>query len=138
MNGQVRFSASGRVATRRQPDPQAVAVTWLYDVRRPYAVIVQMLTRTGPVRWMFARELLADGRLGVEGPGGAVVVSPAADESEVLIDLSSPAGRALLWTDAAVVSRFLNATYRLVPAGTESARIDWDRVVGDVLNRGLF
>jgi hypothetical protein len=138
MTGRLRFPVEGRIATSLQPEVQPIRVSWLYDPRHSYAVCLVIPSRRKPVSWVFARELLADGRLGVEGPGGDVLVSPAADEMYVRIELSSPSGLAALWVNDADVDRFLTATYRLVPAGTESSRIDRDRELADVLTGDQF
>ena len=132
MSATARVLGSGR-SRRRSTD-----VTFRYDPRDPYAVTLLIPVRRGRlVEWVFARELLADGRLGIEGPGGDVTVAPAADPDEVLIDLCSPGGHAALWVPDEDVLRFLTATYELVPAGTEADRIIWARELPALLERGL-
>lgn len=130
MNPPVRCSVLGQVATPDYPDPGAIHLALQYDPADPFAVsLVIQPVSTNPKEWVFARELLADGRRGVEAPGEDVTVTPTLNPdsgaAEVRIDLSSPAGYAVLWLDDHDVQSFLDATYRLVPAGAEASRIDW-------------
>jgi hypothetical protein len=123
-----RVLGSGRVRRR------SITVTFRYDPRDPFAVTLLIpVKRDGFVKWVLARELLNDGRLGVEGPGGDVTVSPAASPGEVVIDLLSPSGHAAVWVADEDVTQFLTATYQLVPAGTEADRINWARELPDLL-----
>ncbi len=120
-------SATAYLLASRRSRRQSITVTFQYDPADPFAVTLLLESRGKRVKWMFARELLADGRLGIEGPGGDVTVSPAADPRKVLIDLCSPSGHSVLWIDDKAVLEFLTATYELVPAGTETDRINWAR-----------
>lgn len=112
------------VAAHQTRPPIPITVEFRYDPADPYAVDLWFPSQRET--WVLSRELLTDCRLGCEGPGGDVTVSPAASASEVRIELLSPAGHAVLWVDAAALTAFLDDTYRLVPAGTETNHIDWD------------
>lgn len=107
-----------------------------YDVADPYAV--DAVFRTGDpdgVRWVFARDLLADGLCRPSGDGD-VTVAPLVDErgrSLVLLELRSPDGHARLQAPAGKVGSFLATTYRICPAGTETDRIDLNALTGHLL-----
>ncbi len=100
-----------------------------YDPADPYAV--ETLFDAGgdqPVRWVFARDLLAQGLSRAVGELD-ISVRPAIDEhgaAAVHILLDSPDGRALLESNADEVREFVSKAYALVPAGCESDHIDVD------------
>lgn len=131
-----RTRVVGQAAIAGSADLVPVNVTLEYTARDPYTVVALLKRRDRVTEWVFARELLTDGRLGAEGPGGDVTVSPAANDSEIRIELSSPFGQAVIWLDADAVTRFLEETYRLVPAGTESRHINWPRELTALLHGG--
>lgn len=137
MTPPVRMRTVGHVVSSGQAVPTPVELTFEYHERDPFAVTLLIPSRRGVQEWVFARELLADGRLGIEGPGGDVTVAPGADPGEILIDLLSPSGHAVLWVADEDVTRFLTAAYDRVPAGTESGRIRWGLVLVDLLRGGL-
>lgn len=110
-----------------------------FSAEDPYAV--EALFDTGaeaPVRWVFARELLAEGLSSRAGIGDVVVepVRAALGERQVLLRLSSPDGSALLEADAGDLERFLAASYAAVPAGTEADHLDIGGALGRLLARG--
>lgn len=105
--------------------PSPLAGDLEYTSADPYAVAVVLHAGTGPVRWTFGRDLLADGLLAAAGEGD-VVITPAADQALVVIVLSSPDGAAVLEAPAHELAAFLDRTYQAVPAGQESAWIDFD------------
>lgn len=88
-----------------------------------------------PVRWVFARDLLADGMKELSGDGDVVVwpTIDADDQPAVQLRLNSPHGDALLEAAASELDAFLAATWRLVPPGTEHRHIDVDDVVTALL-----
>lgn len=108
-----------------------------YDAADPYAV--DAVFHTGDpdgVRWVFARDLLAEGLTGPSGEGD-VTVAPLVDDRGrrlILLELRSPDGHAVLQAPADKVASFLATTYRICPAGTESARIDIDALTGHLLS----
>lgn len=113
-----------------------LAAELLYDKSDPYAVAACF--RTGldiPVRWVFARDLLAEGLYEPTGDGD-VHVWPCLDprgRAVVIIELSSPDGEALLQASSAEVCEFLLRAEAVVPNGTEGDHLDVD----DALTRLL-
>lgn len=99
-----------------------------YAAADPYAVTVLFCTQDQSVQWVFARDLLADGLVEDTGDGD-VHVWPIADGSGVQsigVQLDSPDGVVELTARGRDITRFLDATYRLVPRGAESAHLDID------------
>jgi len=96
-----------------------------YLMGDPYAVQLSVRNgRAGWVRWLMARDLLA---LGLHGPVGEgdVRVRPDDAADEVLVELSSVNGHAVLafWRrDLAVLVADI---FEAVPAGSESEQINW-------------
>lgn len=122
----------GRVITQ-SVGMLAVTCELAYDKRDPWAVALTLWPRTPDrVDWVFARELLADGRYAAVNPGGDVTVSPAnvkaLGEPWVRIGLSSRSdGRsATVLLQLLVVDHFLACSYREVPAGMEDRNVRWD------------
>lgn len=104
----------------------------------PFAVVAVFRTGTTPIRWVFARDLLAEGLFTPVGDGD-VHVWPCLDsrgEAVVLIELTSPHGAALLQTSSRDVSDFLHHTFELVPRGSEELRLDLDDTVLRLLSWG--
>jgi hypothetical protein len=102
-----------------------------YAAGDPYAVVAVFRAGPAPIRWVFARELLADGLFAPVGDGD-VHVWPCLDnqgQAVVLIELNSPHGEALLQAASRDVSEFLQRTIELVPRGTEDMRLDLDHTV---------
>lgn len=88
-----------------------------------------------PIRWVFARDLLAAGIDQRTGEGD-VVVWPTLDafgRPAVHLRLRSPHGDALLEASAETLAEFLAATHRVVPPGTEHVHMDLDQVVDALL-----
>jgi hypothetical protein len=102
-----------------------LAATLRYTTADPYAVTaVFHAGQGGPVEWVFARDLLADGAERTAGDGD-VMVWPVGDDGEVLaIALSSESGEALFAAPAADIAAFLARTCDLVPRGAESGHVD--------------
>lgn len=119
-----RRAASGEF--RRELGIGPLRADLVYASADPYAVVLEIPNGHGLVAiWEFARELLNDGLVGyIDGPTGDVQVRP---DGDLRIELSSPSGHAVLWLDTVSVRKFLDATYRAVPAGAESNEINWDR-----------
>jgi Streptomyces sporulation and cell division protein, SsgA len=103
-----------------------------YDAADPYAV--DIVFHTGEprgVRWVFARDLLAEGLFRESGDGD-VHVAPLFDDSGrhvIQIELRSPDGEAILQAPADGLEAFLDSTYAIVPQGSESSHIDLDLLV---------
>lgn len=108
-----------------------VPTTLVYSAADPYAVHAAMEISSGPVGWVFSRELLHDGLQAPSGVGD-LHVAPGTDTDGrgfVSIELSTPDGDAVLRADAADISAFLADTFRAVPLGNESAHLDIDAVL---------
>ena len=105
-----------------------VPVILRYDLADPYAVVAMFRRSSGEViRWVFARDLLAQG-LGEPAGVGDVRLRPfrAGAEAGVCIVLSSPDGEVVVRAAAGGLAEFLRATYLLCPAGTEGDHLDVD------------
>jgi len=88
-----------------------------------------------PIRWVFARDLLASGLHQRSGEGD-VVIWPTTDADgrpAAHLRLHSPDGDALLEASAYAIEAFLAATRRLVPPGTEHEHLDVDSVLDALL-----
>ncbi|SEF25926.1 Streptomyces sporulation and cell division protein, SsgA [Amycolatopsis pretoriensis] len=106
--------------------PRPVPAELEYDTRDPYAVAVVLHAGPSAVRWLFGRDLLADGLLARCGDGD-VRVGPAGDPALVVVELTSPDGAAVLEAPAKEIAAFLDRTYDVVPAGSESDWFDFDQ-----------
>jgi len=112
-----------------------VGVEMSYDPADPFAVAAVFDTEGEGIRWTFARELL---RLGLFEPNGDgdVHVRPSTDvagQEVVTFELRSPDGESTLRVRAVDVAAFLAATARVVAFGTESAHLDVDALVAEIL-----
>ena len=99
-----------------------------YTSSDPFAVVAVFRTGHTPIRWVFARDLLAEGLFAPTGDGD-VHVWPCLDtrgHAVVLIELASPDGEALLQASSLEVSEFLQHTFELVPRGTENTQMNVD------------
>jgi hypothetical protein len=106
-------------------EPRPVPAELEYDTRDPYAVAVVLHAGANAVRWLFGRDLLADGLLGRCGDGD-VRIGPAGDPELVVVELTSPDGAAVLEAPAKEIAAFLDTTYEAVPAGCESDWFDFE------------
>ena len=118
------------------PDvPVLINAVLEYQPRDPYAVTAVLLTRDGPISWVFARDLLDEGLVHEVGDGD-VQVSPVRDDdghSTMQLRLSSPDGVAVLEASTDGVLEFLARSYGLVPPGSEVAFLDTDALVAALL-----
>jgi hypothetical protein len=96
-----------------------------YDTREPFQVEFIFVVKGGDlVPWRFARELLA-GDLAVAGQGDVLVSRKESPQGPlVVIGLIGEDGSGVLEFHAAQVDRFLDATYELVPPGSEAQDVD--------------
>lgn len=100
-----------------------------YDAADPFAVtLVFDHDKTGPIEWIFARELLLVGVTAACGDGD-VRIWPAESGHQIFIELSSPSGRALFAASIGRIGAFLRQTVQLVPYGGEYAQLDLDRAL---------
>jgi hypothetical protein len=110
-------------------------VSMVYDPEDPYAVALVFHASDGDVTWMVARELLVTGANSPVGDGD-VMIWPALTatlEEAVVIRLQAPSGRLVLRLEMADLDDFLGRSLSLVPWGTESAHLDLDALVEDLL-----
>lgn len=114
-----------------QGAPVPLTASLRYSAADPYAVRVSFHAGLGePVEWIFGRELLSDGLSRRSGPGDVSIWPSAATvpgrPARLLnIELSSPFGTARFQAPAGEVTAFLNRTLEIVPAGGESAFVDF-------------
>jgi hypothetical protein len=104
-----------------------------YDGQDPYAVSLEVMPKDGSRSlWTFARELLFDGYIDLVGMGN-VVVCPAEDTDELLIEICDTNGHFIIRLAQHLVWDFLERTCLLVPLGTESGFLDIDGLITRLL-----
>jgi hypothetical protein len=115
-----------------------------YSCQDPYAVKMAFHVGTDqPVEWTLARELLAAALHSREGigdvqawPSAASAEGEAAAGTKILnISMTSPFGHAQFEASAAAIEAFLIRTYQLVAAGQESACVDIDAELAELLSQ---
>ena len=109
-----------------------------YDPADPYAITITFRTRAGDVVWTFARELLARGLTDPSGEGD-VHIWPSLDtvgRAMVIIELCSPDGDLVAQAHTQDIYRFVSRSLAAVPAGAESAHLDLDKVIDQLLRSG--
>ncbi|WP_326834162.1 SsgA family sporulation/cell division regulator [Amycolatopsis rhabdoformis] len=114
--------------------PLPVRADLEYDPSDPYAISVGYHAGPGVVRWLFGRDLLADGLIAPAGEGD-VRVRPAADSARVVVELNAPDGSAVLEAPADELADFLDRTYDEVPAGDEAFWFDFDQELAKLAMR---
>ncbi|GLX49101.1 hypothetical protein Shyhy01_20510 [Streptomyces hygroscopicus subsp. hygroscopicus] len=111
--------------------PVAIWCEFSYDVRDPYAVTL-ILNSEGehPVRWVFSRELLADGLTNGAGEGDVAVwpENDGADGWFLWVEVGRAPHTARFELPAETVAEWLLQTYRLVPEGQEAEWVTWDEL----------
>jgi hypothetical protein len=113
-----------------------LATTFSYDTSEPHEVRMAFHAGLkGPIVWVLARSLLAEGLTGRAGDGD-VETWPADGGQNLVIRLSSPGRTAEFTAPARGVARFLEATCRLVAPGAEPARTDIDTGIAAILADG--
>ena len=117
--------------------PSRVEAELQYHPGDPYAVTVTFSLGNRQIRWIFARELVANGLYEPTGEGD-VQVQPGLDEegrATVLLLLTSPQGRALVQARAREIRTFVERMSAVVPFGLEHQHVDLDAaltaLVGD-------
>jgi len=116
-----------------------LTATLRYQPLDPYAVEATFRAGDEAISWVLGRDLLSEGLTKVSGEGD-VRVWPTLDLGEsgeqsrvVMLQLSSPDGRALLAAPAEEVGAFLAETYEVVPPGGEGEHLDIENVVERLL-----
>jgi hypothetical protein len=113
-----------------------LAAQLCYDKSDPYAVTASFVTGPAEVRWVFARELLAEGLYEPTGDGD-VHVWPCIDArgtAVTILELTSPDGEALMQARSRDLTEFLANTEALVPFGSESDFVDFSAALDGLLS----
>ena len=118
----------------------SLAFSLTYSRRDPYAVRLSLDTGTGkPVEWTFGRDLLAMALYRAEGIGDVRAWPSAAEdgagEKTLNIELGPPGDCAHFKARTAGIKRFLERTYELVPGGKESAFLNLDAELAELLSQ---
>ena len=120
-------------------DPQGEAASiesdLVFDPSDPYAVTMVFRTVVPEVRWTFGRELLIGGRFAPTGDGDVHVwpcLSPGG-RAVVTIELCSDDGDLLVQADSRSVDNFIAKMLKSVPEGLESAHINFDDELAQLL-----
>ncbi|MFS3129069.1 SsgA family sporulation/cell division regulator [Nocardioides sp. Bht2] len=106
-----------------------------YSEHDPYAVTASFQTEYGEVVWTFARDLLIRGLTRPVGDGD-VEVWPAVGmtgAAMVRIEFRSPDGELLVETPSRGITAFVNQSMQVVPLGEESAHLDVDDLIDQLL-----
>jgi hypothetical protein len=101
----------------------------------PFAVSILFADEPAPVRWTFARDLLIEGFYEPTGDGD-VHVWPCLNTTGaavVILELSSPSGEVLVQVGSRAVAAFIHQMVATVPLGTESALVDLDAELDQLL-----
>lgn len=109
---------------------------WTYRASEPFTVTAAFQTdRDRWVEWIFARDLLVAGLIGPTGEGD-VRLSPehAEGRQSIILEIESPEGHAILEMEYEAVERFLTATAKIVPIGSESDFFDVDALIEEITN----
>lgn len=122
------------------PDDIIVPVTadLRYCRQDPYAITMSLDTGLeDPVVWALDREMLTAALHTPEGIGDVRAWPSAAPAGDKLlnIELGPPSGYARFEASAAEFGAFLARTYELVPAGQESACLNIDAELTELLNQ---
>jgi Streptomyces sporulation and cell division protein, SsgA len=147
MNSNSRTAVSGELGLGLVgPEHMIVPLTasLYYSCHDPYAV--KMAFHVGaeePVEWILARDLLAAALHSREGIGDVQAwPSAASAEGETAfgpkilnISMTSPFGHAQFEASAAAMEAFLARTYQLVADGQESAHMDFDAELAELLSQ---
>ncbi len=103
-----------------------------YDTRDPLAITLVFDTDAeDPVRWIFSRELLAEGMTAPAGEGDVVLwpeLYQDGEPSAFCVQVGS-VRTALFEIPIEPVAQWLAQTYDMVPQGTELDGVDWDELV---------
>ncbi|MFF7680554.1 SsgA family sporulation/cell division regulator [Actinacidiphila glaucinigra] len=105
-----------------------------YSAADPFAVHINFGCVGGlhEAVWVASRELLMAGLKAPTGHGD-LLIGPW-DHAYSYIALTGDTDTALLHIRTRELTDFLAATAQIVPVGAESARIDWEPWIGDVLS----
>ncbi|GAB3587992.1 SsgA family sporulation/cell division regulator [Amycolatopsis endophytica] len=107
---------------------------WSYTTADPYAVTLSFRADRGQwVEWCFARDLLVAGLNGPSGHGDVRIRPSVSDDpDQLLMELESPDGYAVVEFGREAAARFVASTHALVPLGEESALVDVDGFIAEI------
>ena len=111
-------------------------ITASYDQRDPYAVRLTFPVNTpegSPLTWIFGRQLFDDGLAGPAGDGD-VHVWPCGPDL-VMLELCASTRLAQIALSARQVRAFLFLSYAEVPPGYETAYVEIDQLLHDLMGR---
>jgi hypothetical protein len=111
-------------------------ITASYDQRDPYAVRLTFPVNTpegSALTWIFARQLFDDGLAGPAGDGD-VHIWPCGPDL-VMLELCAATGLAQIALSARQVRAFLFLSYAEVPPGYETAYVEIDQLLHDLMGR---
>jgi hypothetical protein len=116
-------------------DRQPLAGHLSFDPADPMAVTLVIRTPlSDPVRWTFARSLLAATSPDSVGVGDVQVLPTSGHKGRAMtLKLTSPTGNAELELSTHRVAAFLRRTYAMVPREIEAGLIDWESEFGPLL-----
>jgi hypothetical protein len=112
--------------------PVSISCEFSYDVKDPYAVTVIFdAAWKSPVRWVFSRELLTDGVTSRVGEGDVAVWPEKNEDGDMALwlQVGHMSCTAVVELPIKLISKWLARTYALVPRGSETEHVEWDRVI---------
>jgi Streptomyces sporulation and cell division protein, SsgA len=119
-----------------QGEPTSLEADLVFDPADPYAITMNFRSGEHEVLWTFGRELIVQGRYEPTGDGDVHVWPCLSSEGKavVIIELCSPQGEVLVQTATRNVDHFVTAMLTSVPEGQESAFVDFDDELAEVLS----
>ncbi|MET7695220.1 SsgA family sporulation/cell division regulator [Streptomyces sp. NPDC005483] len=116
--------------------PLPIRAEFHFDADMPAVITVEFLAERGPsLVWHLGRELLHRGLTAMSGRGDVRMwpALPRERPSSWLL-LESQEVEALFEIPAVPLTQWLDATYRIVPAETEMADLNWDGFLRQLLD----
>ena len=119
-----------------QGDATSIDADLVFDPADPYAVTMVFRTGVQEVLWTFGRELLVGGLYEPTGDGDVHVWPCLSSNGSavVIIELCSPDGELLVQASSRSVTRFVQAMLHSVPDGQESAFVNFDDELTQILS----
>jgi len=118
-----------------QGEAASIESDLVFDPSDPYAVTMVFRTGVQEVRWTFGRELLIGGRFEPTGDGDIRVWPCLSSDGRAvaIIELCSPDGELLVQADSRSVDTFITKMLTSVPEGQESAYINFNDELAQLL-----
>lgn len=110
-------------------------IEFTYDLLHPLALTMTFHTATGSVPWTVGRDLVASCLFDYEvhGDGDVTLTRIQRDPVELVIHLESPDGSALVVTTDTALRELIEASYALMPPGSEIDEVDVDEFLAECL-----